>query len=481
MVEFRSNEYLGWRALGGALAAFHENVDQPPERLLQAIWWHQRVRRDDLRLTDGRALRVLHPGFWNRESGPDFRGAVLQFGDEPPVSGDVEVDLQSRGWRGHRHDVNPAYRQVLLHVVWTTSSGTEPSGIPVLELGPVLDEPWRELAVWLGSEVAGEFGEVHLGRCCAPLRELSHDRVCGLLRQAAAVRFRSKANLLHARARQAGWEQALWEGLFRGLGYKQNVWPMQRLAELRLRLAADAPDGPREWQARLYGVGGLLPDRLTRRAGGVPAYLRHLWDIWWRLRQAMADCTLPQSLWRFSGLRPGNRPERRLALASHWLATGTLPAALEQWCTASWPDRELGRSLTSVMQVVGDPFWSWHWTWRTSRLRRAQPLLGVARLTDLAVNTVLPWLWVRAEEGNSPGLRDEIERRYFVWPAAEDNAILRLARRRLLGSESHALFRTAASQQGLMQIVRDFCDESNALCTGCRFPELIRQSRLTEG
>jgi hypothetical protein len=27
----------------------------------------------------------------------------------------------------------------------------------------------------------------------------------------------------------------------------------------------------------------------------------------------------------------------------------------------------------------------------------------------------------------------------------------------------------------LLQIVRDFCDHSNATCDGCSFPELIRQ------
>ena len=101
-------------------------------------------------------------------------------------------------------------------------------------------------------------------------------------------------------------------------------------------------------------------------------------------------------------------------------------------------------------------------------------MLGATRLTDIAVNVVLPWLWVRAAEGKSTTLQAEIERRYFRWPVAEDNAILRLARRRLLGTESRAALNSAAAQQGLIQIVRDFCEHSNALCGGCRFPELVR-------
>ena len=38
-----------------------------------------------------------------------------------------------------------------------------------------------------------------------------------------------------ARAKDAGWEAALWERLFRAIGYKNNIWPMQNLAETKAR------------------------------------------------------------------------------------------------------------------------------------------------------------------------------------------------------------------------------------------------------
>jgi hypothetical protein len=101
-------------------------------------------------------------------------------------------------------------------------------------------------------------------------------------------------------------------------------------------------------------------------------------------------------------------------------------------------------------------------------------LLGAARLTDLAVNVVLPWLWVRAREGGNEKFQREVERRFFAWPAAEDNSVLKLARQRLLGVGKTRALNSAAAQQGLMQIVRDFCEHSNAVCEHCRFPELVR-------
>ena len=114
--------YAQWRSRHGAATALGDAGDAPPERLLQAIWQHQRLQRDQLRTLDGGPVRVLHPGFASVEGGPDFRGAVLQFGAAPPQSGEVEVDIRSSGWHAHGHDRNPAFQKVLMHVVWEAES-----------------------------------------------------------------------------------------------------------------------------------------------------------------------------------------------------------------------------------------------------------------------------------------------------------------------------------------------------------------------
>jgi hypothetical protein len=95
--------YSQWRVRSGVAPILREDHESPPERLLQTIWHHQRLVRDQLKTLDGETVRVLHPGFRNVEGGPDFRGAVVQFGDEPPQSGDVEVDLRASCWQTHGH------------------------------------------------------------------------------------------------------------------------------------------------------------------------------------------------------------------------------------------------------------------------------------------------------------------------------------------------------------------------------------------
>jgi len=467
--------YAQWRVRSGVAPILREDHESPPERLLQTIWQHQRVVRDQLKTLDGETLRVLHPGFRSVEGGPDFRGAVLQFGADEPRCGDVEVDLRASGWRGHAHHVNPAFEKVILHVLWEGEH--PPADSPrALVLRQVLDAPLGELSVWLGSESAQSLPETLRGNCCAPLRRLAADQLLDLLYQAAQVRLQSKASQFQARARQVGWEQALWEGLFRALGYKHNVWPMQRLAELRPRWAPPQPEAVAV-QARLFGIGGLLPLELTRLETRADQYVRRVWDQWWRERDEFSDCILPRSLWRFHGLRPANHPLRRLALASSWSVDGDLPTRLERWCAQEVPERSLASSLLQTLQAAPDEFWSWHCTFRSPRLKHAQPLLGITRATDLAVNVVLPWLWVRAVEGKNEPVRRSIEQRYFHWPAAEDNSVLRLARQRLLGSAHRRSLPNAAAQQGLIQLVRDFCDHSNAVCEGCRLPELLEQQQ----
>ncbi len=465
--------YANWRVRCKVVTFLHDDGESPPETLLQSIWQHQRLLRNRLKTAGGEPVLVLHPGFRSLEGGPDFRQAVIRIGDGPAIAGDVEVDIHASGWRSHNHYRNPAFKNVILHVVWETEARAA-EGPPRMPLREVLDAPVGELSVWLAGESAGELPELARGRCCAPLGRLSAEALTKLLHEAAEIRFRGKAEQFQAKARQVGWEQSLWEGIFRALGYKHNVWPMHRLAELRPRWLKPGSD-PLAVQSRLLGIGDLLPADVTRGRNAADHYVRRAWDLWWREREEFSDCLLPRSAWRLHGVRPANHPQRRLALAAHWALADNLPGRLADWCAREVPRAALCASLGETLQAGPDEFWSWHWSLRSARLKRAQPLFGADRVTDLAINVVLPWLWIRAEEGKNASLLRGVEERYFSWPPAQDNSVLKLARQRLLGSSSRRLLRDAAAQQGLIQIVRDFCEHSDSTCAECKLPALVEE------
>jgi hypothetical protein len=444
---------------------------RPPEKLLQAIWYHQRVFREALATVEGLKVRVLHPGFWNHGGGPDFQNAVIQIGQEAPLSGDVEIDLTTQGWVQHGHAKNNAFSKVILHVVWDEPTAPQ-RDLPTLCLRPFLDSSLEELDLSLGLG-ADDWPMSLFGQCCGPLQDLAEDKAVKLLQQAAWSRFLSKSEELKIKSRQVGVEQALFEALFRALGYKQNIWPMQRLGEL-VPLIAQVKPNLLTWQALLLGVAGLLPSQLPGDCTS-NVYLRSLWDIWWREREVFRQHILPSQVWEFYGLRPANYPQRRLALAAHWLHRGSFVEQLQDWVLQAKPGPASLRTLSEVLSPHRDGFWSHHLTFRSIPRKLPIELIGPARVTDLAVNVILPWFHMRAEAGGNKELQKTIANLYFSWPKGEDNALLRKARMRLWGTRAVNFPASAATQQGVIQIVRDFCEHSNALCEKCPFPGKVRE------
>ncbi len=479
-MNFPEKWYLDGRLGGAAASGLRESKSKggPPERWLQEIWAHQRIRRDALSTTEGRRLSILHPGFWNREAGPDFLRAVIQIDDQPPVSGDIEIDLHPGGWKSHGHATNKAFGNVILHVVWEASEA--PPVLPTLRLQSVLDAPLEELETWVGG--AGEVPSKWLeGDCCAPLHRLPPQALREVLRQAARVRLRTKAYLFRARARVVGWHQALWEGVFRALGYKHNAWPMQAVAELlpeALTHPVETPEPREGWEARLLGLSGLLP---AEPKPGTRA--RRLWDFWWRERELFQPRAIPAALWRLNGVRPANHPQRRLALAAAWVADPGWIGRLEEWFRtlgATTDTAAAEHALFECLRPEPHGFWRRHYTLTTRELPEAPALLGAGRINDLAVNVILPWFWARAEVGREPATQEMVTALYDTWSPGEDNTTLKLARARLLGTDSLPGPKTAALQQGMLQIVRDFCSYSNAVCENCRFPELVAGLKVAD-
>ena len=415
------------------------------------------------------ASRLLESG-----AGPDFRGAVLQFGQDEPRSGDVEIDcgpakLAGAPSRGQSRLRQRDLARRLDGRARASCAAARPGA------GTVLDMPLAEMPHWAGGRRRANAGP---NRCAAPAprrwANWTPEQTDDLLRQAALVRFERKARELESRARQAGWEQALWEGIFRALGYKQNVWPMQRVGELLPLLARRRRFPARRLQARLLGVGRIpaagLPaasqpgDYLARLVGPLVARPGQI------PRRAPAQKSLAHAR-PASGQPAAAPPGPGGALAGG----GGFPGPARTWFTAAQPDVSLPASLLACLQPAADDFWSWHWGFASARLRAPQPLLGESRAADLAVNIILPWFWTRARAGKKRGAgRRPAEKHYLAWPAAQDNSLLRLARRRLLGARGTSRMKTAAGQQGLLQIIHDFCDHTNSLCADCAFPDLVR-------
>ena len=92
-------------------------AEKMKEEFLQYIWKMGLYRRDEMCCSDGSTVEVLHPGYQNKsDSGPDFEQARLRI-DGILWVGAVEIHILASDWVAHKHNWDPAYDQVILHVV----------------------------------------------------------------------------------------------------------------------------------------------------------------------------------------------------------------------------------------------------------------------------------------------------------------------------------------------------------------------------
>ncbi len=447
-----------------------EPVGTPGELEVQALWFEQ-LHQPALSTDDGRTVEIVQPGFWNHAGGPDFTRAVVRFfsegkPDEEVTVGNVEVHLRPTDWNAHGHHADPAYDETVLHVVWqgmgakaffpATASFRR---VPQVVLGTQLVAPWPELQPLCAALLHRPMPQATPGRCSPVLADLPDGKAVEILRAAGLFRLRQKAQRWHWRQRLTSPEQALHEALAEALGFHANQIPMrlvaQRLPWKKLRgLDHEAR------LAHLFGLSGFLPNESVARLHAEPrAWLRKLWEIWWKARGPLAYALLPKTQWRLAGLRPLNRPERRLAaLAQIVTRLPELRAALQS--------REAGR-FGHILLGIRDPFWEKHATLTGAALRSPCRLIGEERVQDILINVFWPMVLPEDPEAARLGLEAM---------SVAGNSAARVATQRMLTSTLTAKQqREALVQQGLLQIFRDYCQTDCSQCRDCTFPEMVRK------
>lgn len=110
------------------------------EELLHYIWKHKKFDTQHLRTDTGLPIQILKPGQANADSGPDFFNALIEIGHQK-WAGNVEIHLRSSDWYAHRHETDPNYDNVILHVVWENDGQVfrkDHSTVPTLEIKEVV-------------------------------------------------------------------------------------------------------------------------------------------------------------------------------------------------------------------------------------------------------------------------------------------------------------------------------------------------------
>ena len=390
------------------------------ERHVQALWYDAALRPSNLRTWTGAPVKVVDPGAWNLESGPDFRCAVIEVGRERTrLSGDVEVHLRPSDWTAHRHAADPAYAGVVAHVTW--SGGPPPSGVAGLPRGCV--------SICIGDALLVRPGfspyEIDLG--AYPYARLpSGPRPCELalggrtylalpyIRSAGARRIWFKArrmkSLLVCRGSR---EQVFYEEMLAALGYKHNSFPFRAVAA-----AVPWRELPRDPELAFSS-----------------------------LKAAAGLCAAGSRAWKLSGVRPLNSPERRLASAAALFARG--PDLLAKLDACDLSTRPGAKAAMDELRFSAAP----------------APPIGAGRAAAMVANVLVP---LAIAEGRLRAFPESL-------PPEDVSAPMRLAAFRLLGRDHNpALYSgDGVMLQGLVQIHREFCLRTHPGCRDCSFAAML--------
>ncbi len=426
---------------------------RPPELELQSRWYAGDFGRD-FSTTTGERVEIVQFGIWNHSAGPDFREAVVKI-DGKVCAGDLEFDPEARDWERHGHAQNPGYDQVVLHLFtaqpeqerFFTRTSTH-RNVPqvLLDLGRL--NP-RRIPDYLTAEAKW-------GRCSFPLQHLPALKIESLLAGAARHRLDLKARRLRRLADVHGEDQALYQEIAAGLGYRRNKLPMTVLAQrLPLKMLHQRRD---EAEALIFGVSGFLESRVYETAEpDTREYLRVLWETWWKHRAAhQGPAPLP---WVLSGSRPANHPQRRI---------GALALVAGSWKSIR---ASLDRSVdtfSETLESLSHPYWDYHYTLTSKRSPKRMAVLGGTRVLDLLANLAYPWISLRL---------DSWWPAYAKLTAPTENEKSRRAAIRLFGQRDDApnFTRRLFHHQALIQIYEDFCLQDQTDCAKCLFPEQLRQ------
>jgi Protein of unknown function (DUF2851) len=421
------------------------------EEFLHWLWKYSLYDQENLFDRDKNKIIVLDPGEYNRDSGPDFFNARISISGTV-WAGNVEIHTKSSHFDNHGHQNDPAFNNVILHIVTEYDK-------------PVFNSKGEEL---LTTEISFDpsLYEKFISLINNPSIIACQDDICRIdnmlvahwLNSLVIERLQSKSDSILKIFSQTGndWEETFYRLLTRYFGFRVNTGPFEMLASaLPFRIIRKHTDNIFQIEALLFGTAGLLETRLFKEAIS-DEYYRSLIKEYSILSAKYSLQPLHGWLWKFARLRPANFPTVRLSqLAAMLSVTGGLFSRIVE-------AKDINR-IKGLFEVAASAYWDDHFVFgKISRnfKKKAGSLAG----DILLINAVIPMIFVY---GQSRDCQDVSERALSFLDniAPEDNIITSEWRSAGILAES------AFYSQALIQLRNEYCKKRK--CLDCRIGNKI--------
>jgi Protein of unknown function (DUF2851) len=410
------------------------------EDFLHYLWRFKRFEALQLTTTTGENIEIVDFGEYNRNAGPDFLNARIIIGDTTWY-GNVEMHLKSSDWLLHKHQHDPNYANVILHVVLEDDQpiyDKHENRLPCLVLKPYLKEnllhAYQQLlhnAHWIPCQH-------HFYTVGEMVKNSWFSRL--LIERLEEKTSVFEQNLLQNKMH---WEEVFYQALAKNFGLKVNAMPFEMLAaSLPQIILAKHKDNLFQLEALLFGQAGLL------EADFEEPYPQQLKKEYQYLRHKHQLTPILATMWKFSKLRPSNFPTIRIAQMA------TLIFQSEYLFSKILEAKTL-KDLRTLFEVKISDYWSEHYVF-DKKSKKINKSLGENTIDLLLINTVLPFIFLYGKMNQQALYKDRAIEFLEALPA-EDNAIIENWER--LGVEATS----AATTQSLLQLKNQYCNQQRCL------------------
>jgi len=418
------------------------------EERLQFIWKNRLLPGSSLITTCGLEVEVSHPGEQNSHAGPDFFNARIKLG-QMVWAGNVEMHHRASLWNHHRHHLDPAYDNVILHVVHQLDDLTKNSKgriIPTLVVDPsklqiTLHEDLSTYENWLPCH--SSISNVSKKSLEPWLATLYTERLNEKVHHASHILNRYPHNR----------DKALFLALASGFGLPINSLPFEIMASgIPLPLLMDIKEHLPLVEALLFGHSGLL-NKTSKR----DPYSTSLWKHYARLKEALPGNPVPPHLWKFLRIRPASFPTLRVAQFASFIH---FHFPLDE----VFMNLESKREIEQLLQLSASEYWNTHYIFGRPSPHSVKTM-GKQAIQHLIINAIIPFMV--ANDPKNPKndlLSDPGEIIRELKP--ESNHIVKN------WSDIGVVPGNAVESQALIQLYNRYCTQQR--CDECQIGRLLR-------
>lgn len=410
------------------------------EDLLYYIWQSKTINLNELKTTDGQSIEIINFGHRNHSSGPDFSNARIKIQDII-WAGNVEMHVYTSDWQKHKHDEDPAYKNVILHVVFENDLPLEINGVPILELKKYIDKniihKYHHLmksSTWIACE-----NQLHEAK-------LTIDGFSIWSHSLVVERLERKISTLNLSS-NIDWEDMMYKQIAKYFGATQNKEVFHNLAcNLPLFTLIKNNHQPLIIEALIFGVAGFLYEENTDE------YHKKLKKEFDFQKSKYKLKPINKVAWKNFGMYAPGLPTFRLAQFSGLMLN------VSKLFSLAFQASDL-KTLRSALTSEISEYWQKHYIFGKAVNKKINGELTVEFKDRIIINAIIPVLFSYARYlKNDEKISEIIEMLSDLKP--EKNSIVTKWKTIGLPNEN------ATQSQALIELKTEYCDKKR--CLNCK-------------